>query len=234
MTFWHSHTVMEPFLKSVEHCKHNLRTALWYTASKLTSYFTMASGSTSASCSYRRCQTATLGPLTASKLQLSMATVAEYFLRAALMKIKCKWLIFGCPRVCQLYYWYFCFLCSGDGWQFHHAMISQSPHDCIEMDDSCLYFTGWEGKRQLASRYATTPSLDLRVLAAVYPPKQSTTSSTQCMAGDKLVWVFFPFDVCRTWILAIHCLSWSRCFSLGLFIIVHSYSMYHLLYLCNN
>ena len=69
----------------------------------------------------------------------------------------------------------------------HHAKISNESADCIDEDDSCLYFTGWEGSRNLASRYAATPPLDLRVLATAYPPKWSTTAIAQCIAGEKLV-----------------------------------------------
>ena len=96
----------------------------------------------------------------------------------------------------------------------HRAKISHGPADCIDKDASCLYFTGWEGSRNLASRYAATPPLDLRVLAAVYPPKWSTATIAQCTAGEKLVWVFFVKGK-EKWCSGFSCLHYrNRAYSI--------------------
>lgn len=73
------------------------------------------------------------------------------------------------------------------GWDLYQATLAQGATNCINSNTSCLYFTGWEGERKLADRYATTPTLDLRILAAVYPPTSGQPVGMTCPGGEELV-----------------------------------------------
>ena len=59
-------------------------------------------------------------------------------------------------------------------WEFINSTISFNSSQC-DSSSGCLYFSGGHGNRQLSSRQATSPMLDLQVITPVTLPSSPTT-----------------------------------------------------------